>query len=225
MRKLALALNIPLYAANGLMERLWHTTAKYAPQGNIGKWKDNEIAIHLAWPVEESQYLVAALIDTGWLDVHDEYRLLVHDWADHAEDSVRTILNHHALRFATGEKPRNTESEASERATTPTNSQAFEDFWLLWPSKINKRRALEAWAKLDPAPELVATIRESVPKHHQQWKQTGSIMPGAANWLRDERWKDEPPDYAAKGADEDNPPLEVEREPTPEDLAILAGKQ
>ena len=49
MLLLASTLEINNYAAVGLMECLWHFTARYAPQGNIGKYTDEIIAHKIGW--------------------------------------------------------------------------------------------------------------------------------------------------------------------------------
>ncbi len=91
--KLAKALSIPSYGAVGLLELLWHFTARYAIQGDIGKWSDQEITIACQWSGEANEF-IQALISCQWIDEDAEHRLLVHDWEDHRDDSVRkTLLN------------------------------------------------------------------------------------------------------------------------------------
>lgn len=75
----------------GLLELLWIATAKNCPQGDIGKFTNEEIAIECDWEGDHDE-LVAALLDCGWLDIHDECRLVVHDWADHAPNHVASNL-------------------------------------------------------------------------------------------------------------------------------------
>jgi hypothetical protein len=91
MKKLCRRLDLRLYQAVGMLELLWHTTAKQAPQGDIGKLSDEDIALALDYAGDESA-LIEALIVTGWLDRHEEHRLLVHDWHEHADDATRLKL-------------------------------------------------------------------------------------------------------------------------------------
>lgn len=84
--------------AVGLLELLWHFTARYAPRGDIGRWTDDRIAAWLGWTGEPSA-IVSALIHSGWLDVHPSFRLVVHDWHDHADDTTRKHLKRHRLTF------------------------------------------------------------------------------------------------------------------------------
>lgn len=99
-------LGIPIPYAIGLLEVLWHYTAKYAIQGNIGKWDNRAIAKALYWPEKKADGLVDALVDSGWLDRDSEHRLLIHDWQDHADQSVRKTLKNHGLDFIHPSKAR-----------------------------------------------------------------------------------------------------------------------
>ena len=84
-------LKIPRFAAVGLLELLWHYTAEYAPQGSVGKYPDSAIARACHWPKDAAAF-VDALVETGWLDRDEEYRLLVHDWADHVDETTKKRL-------------------------------------------------------------------------------------------------------------------------------------
>jgi len=75
----------------GLLELLWHGTAKNAPRGDIGRFSNEEIAILCDWE-GDPDVLVNALIETGWVDPHSECRLLVHDWEHHAPNFVKGVV-------------------------------------------------------------------------------------------------------------------------------------
>lgn len=77
---------------------LWHFTAERAPQGNIGKWGDGEIADGCAWDGDGIIFLTA-LTQSGWVDASEKHRLVVHDWHEHADSTVRKYLDYHSLRF------------------------------------------------------------------------------------------------------------------------------
>ncbi len=85
---LAEALGIRRVYAVGYLEMLFHFTAQYAPQGDVGRYSDKRIAAGLDWAGSPAK-LIDALVTTGWLDRHSGARLVVHDWADHAD---RTTL-------------------------------------------------------------------------------------------------------------------------------------
>jgi hypothetical protein len=110
MKDLADRLGIPLAHAVGIMEMLWHFTAKFAPQGDIGKFPDKAIAKAVGWEkhsgsagVTSEFMLSSALVRAGFLDPVPEQphiRFLVHDWKDHADQSVRRYLARQKLDFA-----------------------------------------------------------------------------------------------------------------------------
>lgn len=88
-----------LLIATGTLERLWHFTAKFTPQGDIGKRKDEEICRWVGWPIEDSSTLIRLLIQCEWLVNHPVHRLIVHDWGEHADDSVKKMLQRKGLAF------------------------------------------------------------------------------------------------------------------------------
>lgn len=102
LRRLVRALGVPTYAAVGILEMLWHLTAREAPQGNIGKLEDADIADAVGW-LDCPDRLISSLIEAGWLDESREHRLLVHDWHEHADDAVKKNLQRAKLPFLTGE--------------------------------------------------------------------------------------------------------------------------
>lgn len=104
--KLCQVLRLQKYEAAGLLEMLWHFTAKWAPQGDIGKYPDSAIAEAVGWKrptgakgVTPECRLSDALVDAEWLDRDTVHRLLVHDWPDHADQSVKRMLASRGLAF------------------------------------------------------------------------------------------------------------------------------
>lgn len=98
MKAFARTLHVPLYAAVGLLELLWHFTARFAPQGDVGRFDDAALAEALGFDGDPSA-LTAALVTTGWLDACPTNRLLVHGWEDHADQGVRNTLKGRGLLF------------------------------------------------------------------------------------------------------------------------------
>lgn len=73
-------------------------------------------------------------------------------------------------------------------------SAAFESFWKCYPRKTAKDNARKAFAKVNPSPELMAEIMDSLSRHcaSQGWlKDGGQFIPHAATWLNGKRWTDE----------------------------------
>lgn len=94
MIDLASRLDIPRYAAVGLLEVLYHWTSKYAIQGDVGKWPDRVIAAGVGWPEEDAARLIDALVSARWLDeAPAPYRLVIHDIADHADNTWKMALS------------------------------------------------------------------------------------------------------------------------------------
>jgi hypothetical protein len=90
-RRLMRLLEIPRYAAVGLLESMWHATAKWTPRGDLGQLSDQDIADALEWEGDATE-LITALLTAGWLDPSEEYRLLVHHWIDHVDHTTRRKL-------------------------------------------------------------------------------------------------------------------------------------
>lgn len=98
MYKLAEALNVPLYAAVGIMQMLWEHAGAHTPQGDIGSLPDAAIAQSVQW-TKKTGILVQGLVDSKWVDEVPEHRLVIHDWPDHCERSVKQFLDYHGKDF------------------------------------------------------------------------------------------------------------------------------
>lgn len=84
---LAEALGIRRVHAVGLLEMLFHFTAQYAPEGDIGRYSDRRIAAAVDWAAGVPR-LIDALVATGWVDRHTGARLVLHGWSEHADKVV-----------------------------------------------------------------------------------------------------------------------------------------
>lgn len=114
-------LRMPKYAVVGLLEGLWGLTAASAPDGAIGKFSNLEIAAWLEWEGEADE-LIGALIDAKFVDVSDDYRLVIHDWADHAPNFIKGNLAKHGKKFAVARE--STREPAKEVAKEPAKQGA-----------------------------------------------------------------------------------------------------
>jgi hypothetical protein len=70
----------------------------------------------------------------------------------------------------------------------------FESFWSIYPKKVGKLKALEAWNKQNgtrpPITTIVLKIEES--KKSDQWNRDGGqYIPNPATWINQGRWFDE----------------------------------
>ncbi|MGD0669927.1 MAG: hypothetical protein ABSB23_20495 [Bryobacteraceae bacterium] len=89
---------MPKYVAIGILEGLWHFAAKFAPQGDIGRFSDAAIARAIEWD-HEPRVLVNTLVKCGWIDRHSTSRLVIHDWSDHADQTLKRYLASRKLAF------------------------------------------------------------------------------------------------------------------------------
>jgi len=97
-------LNIPPYAAWGILEAIWIFTSDYAPSGSIGKFENSVIADAVRWDRDPDE-LINALIKSGFLDACEcgdlEHRLIIHDWKDHCQERVQVTIRRKGLQYAT----------------------------------------------------------------------------------------------------------------------------
>lgn len=82
----------------GYLESIWHFCGRFTPQGNIGKYSDAQIEAWVEW-LGEPGGLIAALVESRWLDPDPTYRLVVHDWHIHADKASKNALTRQKLPF------------------------------------------------------------------------------------------------------------------------------
>lgn len=92
-------LGLRKWEAVGILESIWQLTARDAPRGNVGRYTDEEIAAAIDYQGNEGE-LIDALIASGWLDECQEYRLIIHGWAEHCPTYIRGNLERHGRDFA-----------------------------------------------------------------------------------------------------------------------------
>jgi hypothetical protein len=114
---LAARLEVELPTAIGHLELLWAFTGKQSPQGNIGKWPNGAIARACVWNSDPEKF-ITALLDSGFIDSHQTYRLLIHDWPEHAPRWVKSKLKTLGLSFLSDNDP----SEGAEPDSSTPNA-------------------------------------------------------------------------------------------------------
>jgi len=72
------------------------------------------------------------------------------------------------------------------------DTKGFRKFYEVYPRKIGFKKAMEAWAKLNPSPELAKLIISQVIcfKASEEWKKV-RFIPSPVTFLEGERWKDQ----------------------------------
>lgn len=98
-KRLQRALSLPLWQAVGLLETLWHVTACNAPDGDIGKFANDEIAALMEYEGDANK-LIEVLVETRWLDWVEPFRLVVHDWSDHVPTYLKGAYKKNGKHFA-----------------------------------------------------------------------------------------------------------------------------
>jgi hypothetical protein len=96
--QLKVILGQPKGPVAGWLEMMWHFTGRFTPQGNIGKYTDTAIEAWVEWNGEPGA-LIAALVKSGWIDHDPVHRLLVHDWAQHADKATKNALMRAKMAF------------------------------------------------------------------------------------------------------------------------------
>lgn len=73
--------------------------------------------------------------------------------------------------------------------------QMFNEFWNIYPKKVNKERARRAFVRIKPNAQLFEQIMCALEIHKRcaQWQDT-QYIPYPATWLNGKRWEDEIPD-------------------------------
>jgi hypothetical protein len=143
----------------GHLELLWIATAKNAPTGDIGRFENEDIAIACCWDGEPDEF-VSSLVDCGWLDVSDEYRLVVHDWAQHAPSWVIGNLARHKRTPLSG---------AENSTRQPTKQPAKE---------VAKQPAMEPAMEATTYPILSSPILDTHTHTHARDAKTEVLIPG-----------------------------------------------
>jgi hypothetical protein len=68
----------------------------------------------------------------------------------------------------------------------------FDEFWSLYPRKVNKATARKVWEKLSAEQQLMAA--KAIDTHCQYWRAKETeleFIPHASTWLNGERYEDE----------------------------------
>ena len=108
-KRLARQIDMPAWAALGLLEAFWHWIGRYCPTGAFTSedWFDCADTIRL------DPGVLQALIASGYVDQFGD-AFLVHDWQDHADDTVKKTLQKRDEVFADGSAVRKSSSKPPE---------------------------------------------------------------------------------------------------------------
>lgn len=90
-------------------------------------------------------------------------------------------------------KERKKELFKNERMKEEYTVCKFDEFYILYPKKRAKKKAIESWMKLklndDLFNQIIASLKQDV--NSEQWnRDEGKFIPLPATWLNQERWND-----------------------------------
>ena len=74
------------------------------------------------------------------------------------------------------------------------NAQSFDEFWKLYPKKVAKKAAFNAFKKINPRDALLKQILAALERQaaSEKWQRDrGKFIPDPPTWLNGERWEDE----------------------------------
>ena len=73
------------------------------------------------------------------------------------------------------------------------NNNRFDEFWSEYPKKVEKKKAMAVFNKINPDDDLFSTMIEAIKKQKQsdQWQR--GFVPNPTTWLNGERWNDDIP--------------------------------
>lgn len=95
---------MPHWQTVGVLESIWLLTQTNAPRGDLGRMPDDDIAAGIEWN-GSAESLIGALVDAGFVVRHNRYRLVVHDWHDHAPTWLKGAMAKNGKSFVTMEEP------------------------------------------------------------------------------------------------------------------------
>jgi hypothetical protein len=157
-------LKVKLATAVGYLELLWHFCAEFAPQGDLGKFSDARIEAGVHWHGAAGR-LVAALIESRWVDRNPIHRLVVHDWEHHADDAVRKRLTRGALPFLPV-----TEKVTGQRQTSADNGGLPVPVPSPLPSPLPEPEPQPSPEQLRARPPVASDMdRQSSPQFERWW--------------------------------------------------------
>lgn len=178
----------PKWQVVGVLQSLWYLTTTSAPEGDIGRFTNIEIAAWMEWSGDPEE-LIDALVESGWLDSCPKYRLIVHDWEAHCPNFVKGSLKSQNKPFA---KPQansgGAKGGARPQAKPPTIKSSQTKPNQTSTSKVKLATALIDWgAAIAAAKKADLTICVSTPKEKEFLLRAAALAQAAfsENWFWD----------------------------------------
>lgn len=234
-RRLRRELDCTILEAVGALCLLWSWAVDYAPDGDLTRWADEDIADACAWDGDATEF-VAGLTAAGFVDSDRT----LHDWDEYTGKHLAKYEADRARKRGgnSAEAPRNLRALSAEprrievdlevevdpegektKSTALARRKAepvseFDRFWAVYPRKVGKRRAESAHKR--------ALGRADAGVIHAGAERLASdpnlperrFIPYPEKWLNGDQWNDEP-----------LPPRHVSQHPTDRRVRELLGRQ
>ncbi len=152
-RRLMRRLGQPECMVAGVLEMIWNVAQHNALAGDIGRLSNEDIAAMIGYPGDADD-LIAALVETGWLDEDPQHRLVIHNWEKHAPRWVKGVLGRRHAMTHSGETQYGTVS-ATELATQSGTQCATES--ALHPPTTQEPKSPRAQEPKSPRPSAAPT--------------------------------------------------------------------
>jgi hypothetical protein len=149
-KKLKLKLQLPQWQVVGLLESIWKLAMSSAQAGDIGRYSDEDIAVCIEYAGDANE-LIEAMVESGWLDKDPEFRLVIHDWSEHAPTWLRGNFTKHKRQFADVVAKQRAKHTAKQPEPPPEqgatkSSQAKPSLILLvWTHRVRTFRRLNSF--------------------------------------------------------------------------------
>lgn len=155
--------------ARGIVASLWYLAGCETPRGDIGSLSNRRIAAGMGWTGDADE-LVGWLVESGWLDISPEHRLVIHDWNDHCEEWVRDKVRHAGESIVGHDGSRATPSNAETRRAKPKKPEDDRGkppalSLKPLPSSSSPPRAGEAAVSIERDPVPAAAPNGGEPRH------------------------------------------------------------
>lgn len=205
--RLSRILGIDKDAVFGKLIRLWAWFDKNSVDGVVDGVVDADIDSLCFQPG-----FATALVSVKWLEIDTAAeRITLPNFERHNGESAkkRALKTERQSRWRQNVDA-NVDTPASTQPTTPESTEpstreekrredkymgeTFDQFWDVWPKKVNKEKARQAWRKVKLTDELFAFIIAAVEsqKRSADWqKNGGEFIPHASTWINGKRWEDQ----------------------------------
>lgn len=225
---LAEALGREFAAAIGYLELLWHFTAEFAPRGDVGRFSNERIEAACRWKGARGR-LISALTETRWLDTDHIHRLVVHDWSEHADESVRQRLKRANEWFVIDTakvkgKTASTEGQITRlplpshkpkpepvptAVASPPNGTGWhpniERFLSEYPGKIRPDADARLYVSYVTSADLEGILFANLAKWRESDQWRDGYIEGAGKWLETGCWKVPPKSIPKKRGQVEHP--------------------